>query len=336
MSRKCRLLTPIAAGIALALVAQHSATGSELPPVEEAVFFGDSLTDAGTFGVRFTTASGLIWAQLMAKSYGQSTQPNEHLDSFSGAFKGNHGKPGPGGLNYAEGGARVALPFSNISDDPEGTPISATVQLQHFLTQYGAFKPNQIVLLYIGTNDVGYDYDPQNNLTLARQLRKDVFPDHAIFQAEQARVEVAADATIGIVAKLLNSGAKRVVLFELPDMGELPWFQTRASQMFATQLARAFNRRVSAGLPANAAILVIKMQNFVNELLQHQRTYGIKHGAHEDACRVPEQDFCDLTSLAAPDADQTYIFAAAEHLTTRANELLASYVMRQISQSSLR
>jgi outer membrane lipase/esterase len=106
--------------------------------------------------------------------------------------------------------------------------------------------------------------------------------------------------------------------------------------MFATQLARAFNRRVSAGLPANAAILVIKMQNFVNELLQHQRTYGIKHGAHEDACRVPEQDFCDLTSLAAPDADQTYIFAAAEHLTTRANELLASYVMRQISQSSLR
>jgi phospholipase/lecithinase/hemolysin len=331
-----RLWTLVAAGIALTFGAQHSATGSELPPVKEAVFFGDSLTDAGTFGVRFTTASGFVWAQLMAKSYGQSTQPNEHLDSFGDAFKGNHGKRGPGGLNYAEGGARVALPFSNSSDDPEGTPISAAVQLQHFLTQYGAFKPSQIVLLYIGTNDVGYDYDPQNNPTLARQLREDVFPDHAIFQAQQARVEAAADATIGIVAKILNSGAKRLVLFELPDMGELPWFQTRASQVFATRLARAFNRRLSAGLPTNPAILVIKMQDFVNELLRHSRTNGIKHGAHEDACRVPEQDFCDLTSLAVPDANQTYIFAAAEHLTTHANELLATYVMRQISQSSLR
>ncbi|MET2830980.1 hypothetical protein [Mesorhizobium shangrilense] len=34
----------------------------DLPAIKEAVFFGDSLTDAGTFGFRFTTAPGLTWA----------------------------------------------------------------------------------------------------------------------------------------------------------------------------------------------------------------------------------------------------------------------------------
>ncbi|MGP5147486.1 hypothetical protein [Corynebacterium variabile] len=32
------------------------------------------------------------------------------------------------------------------------------------------------------------------------------------------------------------------------------------------------------------------------------------------------------------DADQTYIFRAAEHMTTHANELLADYVTAQINE----
>ena len=61
-------------------------------------FFGDSLTDSGTFkpvlppgtGL-FTTNPGPVWSQVLAQRYGLA------------AFPANHG-----GTNYAEGGARVS------------------------------------------------------------------------------------------------------------------------------------------------------------------------------------------------------------------------------------
>jgi hypothetical protein len=47
-----------------------------------------------------------------------------------------------GGLNYAEGGARVALAYSQTLRDPEGTPICVEVQLQHFIAQHGRILPS--------------------------------------------------------------------------------------------------------------------------------------------------------------------------------------------------
>jgi outer membrane lipase/esterase len=84
--------------------------GATPAPVKfgQAVFFGDSLTDAGTYGgLRFTTIPGMTWAQHVAERLGQSTEPNEHTVSYSDVYQGKPGLPGPGGLNYAEGGARA-------------------------------------------------------------------------------------------------------------------------------------------------------------------------------------------------------------------------------------
>lgn len=38
--------------------------------ITEGVFFGDNLTDAGTYGYRFTTVSGQTWAQHVAEGLG--------------------------------------------------------------------------------------------------------------------------------------------------------------------------------------------------------------------------------------------------------------------------
>ncbi len=53
----------------------------------------------------------------------------------------------------------------------EGTPISTAVQLQHFVDQHGTFSPDQLVTLYIGTNDVAYNYDLTKDPSLAQALR---------------------------------------------------------------------------------------------------------------------------------------------------------------------
>jgi phospholipase/lecithinase/hemolysin len=284
MKRLCPL---IIVGVILSQVFSVTAEGAGLPPIREAVFFGDSLTDAGTYGFRFTTGPGFTWAQHMAEHYGQSTEPNEHVERYADVYHGKHGIQGPGGLNYAEGGARVALPYSQVSQDPEGTPIVVEVQLRHFIAQHHAFRPDQIVFLYIGTNDVAYDYDLKNAPLLAASLREGRDPSITTIRAERARIERAANQTAQVARRILHAGARRLVIFELPDLGDFPWFLTPASQAFVTGLSHVFNQRLSARLPKDSRILIIHMQDFLKDLTDHAPDYGIEHGVRDDACHDP-------------------------------------------------
>ena len=56
-------------------------------------FFGDSLTDAGVYGARFTVNPGLVWAQDLGNRYGITVTPSTQ-----------------GGIDFAQGGARVTQP----------------------------------------------------------------------------------------------------------------------------------------------------------------------------------------------------------------------------------
>lgn len=96
---------------AIALAALPAMAGES--PYSKAVFFGDSLTDAGYFrpllpaDVRpvtgqFTTNPGWVWSQQVANYYG-----------LNGAANGN----GQSGDNYAVGGARVGVDVAS----PMGT-----------------------------------------------------------------------------------------------------------------------------------------------------------------------------------------------------------------------
>jgi len=325
--------------LVLLLGSAHSSTlrAEPLPPIRQVVSFGDSLSDAGTYWFRFTTNPGLTFAQHLALHYGQLPLPNQHLDRYEEAFRGRHGQAGPGGLNYAEGGARANSAYSAVSPDPEGKPISARRQLKHFLQQHRRFTADQLVTLFIGTNDVAYDYDPNISPAFARGLRENHPPAQAVMDVEMRRVEAAADDTASLARDLLAQGAKRLVVFELFDLGEFPWFQTAAAQSTMTALAKGFNRRLLAGLPRDPAhLLVIDTAAFIDDLIAHAATTGFTHGAHADACGSPDHDYCYPETQASPDADQTYLFAAGEHLTTRAHQLLADYVIKQITASPLK
>jgi len=93
----------------LVCVAALPARGAEqsLPSIRRVVSFGDSLSDAGTYWIRATTNPGLNFSQHLAIHFGQLPLPNEHLDDASQISQGVHAFAGPGGLNYAEGGAKA-------------------------------------------------------------------------------------------------------------------------------------------------------------------------------------------------------------------------------------
>jgi outer membrane lipase/esterase len=272
----------------------------------------------------------MTWAQHVAERLGQSTEPNEHTVSYSDVYQGKPGLSGPGGLNYAEGGARANSAYSTVSQNPEGTPISTAVQLQHFLNQHGSFKPDQLVTLYIGTNDVAYNYDPTKDPALAQALRDNHSPTPEVMAAERARVQKAAEDEAKTAAAILDKGAQHLLVFKLADLKVLPWFESDASRRYVSELTDVYNTHLVDSLPKDSKVQILDTGAFINDLLKNANTYGFTHGANEDACAQPGQDFCAADAWKSPDADRTYIFAAAEHLTTHANELLADYVMNQV------
>jgi phospholipase/lecithinase/hemolysin len=321
------VLCALAGGV---MPSQAMAEPEDGPAITQAVFFGDSLTDAGTYGFRFTTMPGMTWAQHVAQRLGQSTEPNEHVAAYGDVYQGKAGIPGPGGLNYAEGGARANSAYSSVSDSPEGTPISTVVQVERFLQQHGSFNPNQVVTVYVGTNDVAYNFDPTKDPDLAQSLRDNVSPSEQVMAGERARVQVAATDEAQTASKILANGAQRLLVFKLFDISKDPWFRSDAARQYVGELGAVYNQTLLAALPADPRIQIIDTEAFVDGLLQNPGEYGFTHGANEDACAKLDQDYCDAKSMKSPDADRTYVFAAAEHMTTHANELLGDYVLQQI------
>src|SRR6202171_5458099 len=86
--KRTLLASALAAGIALV----H---GSASAQFNQFFFLGDSLTDAGVYGARFTVNPGLVWAQDLGNRYGITVTPSTQ-----------------GGIDFAQGGARVTQPRS--------------------------------------------------------------------------------------------------------------------------------------------------------------------------------------------------------------------------------
>src|SRR6185295_16373571 len=100
------------------------ASGPAAAQFNQFYFFGDSLSDAGSFkpvlppgtGL-FTTNPGPIWTQVLAERYGLTSTPAKQ-----------------GGNNYAEGGARVALlPGVPSSFPPTANATPLVTQIAHYL-----------------------------------------------------------------------------------------------------------------------------------------------------------------------------------------------------------
>ena len=65
------------AGLAAA-TALLAAGAAAAEPIREVVSFGDSLSDAGTYGFRSTTMPSPTWNQMVAAHFGLRQEPNEH------------------------------------------------------------------------------------------------------------------------------------------------------------------------------------------------------------------------------------------------------------------
>lgn len=291
---------PVRSVLALALAA---AATPALAQYSGAVFFGDSLTDSGTFrpGLvqaagpqaavlgRFTTNPGWVWSEFLAEHYGM---PND-------AVAANQG-----GDNYAVGGARVAVNGTS----PFGAIPSMQAQVASYLNANGGHAdPNALFTVWGGANDL-----------------------FAVAQgAPQSTIVTAVTAQVGIVGALQNAGAQYVLVPNIPDLGKTPQFRAQGAAGMAagTQLATAYNNALYGGL-AQAGLRVIPLDTFgfLNEIIASPAAYGFSN-VTGTACGATSSLTCSPANYAAPDAPNSYLFADGVHPTLRAHEILAQYAV---------
>lgn len=298
------------------------------------VVFGDSLSDEGTFGFRFTTLPGHTWAYHVARHLGCNADPAiacNYADAFLGRTAPSHIGAG---LNFAQGGARVRLPYSAVSQQSWGIPWPATRQLDAFLATHRRFSDDQVVAVFAGTNDVTYRYDPAIDPVVAAHLRENTSIPSRTMASERRRVSRAANDLVLLVQRARAAGASLVLVFNLFDLAHAPWFRTAAARDYIAMLTADFNVRLRKGvaLPNDGSVRFVDTAAVLRPILVDPQAHGFVRSSGADACADTGADcvdFCHPHTQVTPSAHRDHLFAAGLHLSTAGHEVLARHVIEQ-------
>lgn len=310
-------LTQLTMALAVAITASSAAQAQQF---SEVVSFGDSLTDAGNValidgnpytavGNSWTTNPDSVYAQYVSEMFGLGAQTNSLSGGTNYAFAG--------ACAIKNGTATLAGPFTCYLPFP-----SATDQITAYLTAKGGVAdPNAIYTVWAGANDV---------MTGAAISAG----------AAQAYAGQAAVTSAGLAGKLLQAGAKTVVVFNLPDFGKLPTHISAgpAAATGATALTTIYNdyyQQALATLPDG--IVAINVFGLFNEVLANPGLYGFTNTTGM-ACTTgpgiggaPTSGACGPAGSGAPwtyaaGTNDTYLFADGIHPTGGMHRMLANVV----------
>lgn len=293
----------VAASVAIAVgnpaFAQYSGT----------VFFGDSLSDSGTYAAigavpagvgKFTTNPGPVWSEVLAGKFGSSATPAV-----------------AGGTNYAVGGARVAsLPgYPATPPTDQATPVAT--QITNYLARNGGQADGSALFsVWAGANDI---------FTIAPTPT-----------AAQAYLAQTAAQQVGQIARLQAAGARYVVVPNLPDIGATPAGQSQGAAGAAglTQLSQGYNQLLFVGLES-AGLHVIPIDTFtlLNEIIANPAAYGFTgpQATSIPACGSTPSLVCSAATLRPGATPLNTVFADGVHPTTGAHQVVADFVAAQLA-----
>jgi len=274
-----------AAGLTLAA----PAVAQEASPYARVVVFGDSISDGGAYADRapagagsFTTNPDPVWVESIAAGLGLGLKP-----------------PAAGGTNFAEGGARVATPRPGAPGDLSRTPV--VNQIDAYLAGGGVFRPDDLVIIQGGGNDV-----------FATQINGLDFT-----AADLAVLDRAARDLAGQVRRIAAAGEATIVTVSVPRF-------------------EAFNQYYRPALAAAGTnVLYVDIARLIREIEITPGAFGVAN-VTDRACRgrAVESFTCLPADYVTPDANRTYLFADGVHFTGVVHRIEADAVLAALRASN--
>lgn len=299
--------------LATFVVSSCFATAAFAGDYSSTVFFGDSLTDAGTYRAivttiypgtgKFTTNPGPVWSEDLAAALGTRATPS--VD---------------GGTNYAAGGARVTrnpgYPYDQFFTAAAPT---ITHQISSYLSSNGGRADSHALFsVWAGANDLFALEAPEANT----QYLADPLP------------QVASELATQIV-RLKAAGARRVLVFNLPDIGTTPGSigDGPSASALSTQHSIEYNHALFTELSARGAeVIPVDTFSLLHLIIADPTRFGFTNATTPacDLTQVQSSLICTSANY-APGSDQTHIFADKDHPTTAAHRVIEEYVLSMLA-----
>jgi outer membrane lipase/esterase len=282
---KSLLAVALAAGLGLA-------QGEAAAQFNNFFFFGDSLTDAGFYGSRFTVNPGQVWAQDLGARFGVTVTPVT-----------------VGGDDFAQGGQQVTQPSPLTPPGAPQRPLST--QIDELLAATPTLNPHALYTVWIGANDI--------LVNVGAAAAGQITPAQV-----KANVVTAAAQTLQQIARLRDAGAKTIMVFNLPDIGKTPLGLSQPTAPLSA-LSSLFNSTLQAGLGSlNVDVIPMNVHDLLNEVIANPAAFGFTN-VTMPACTTASSITCSPATLVAPNAAQTYLFADDVHPTPAGHQIIADY-----------
>lgn len=280
------------------------------------VAFGDAMGDVGQNGARYTVNDGTVnvWTEVLANQYGLTLTPSSS-----------------GGFGYATGNARVVE-----KPDAAGSNATPTVkeQIDAFLAT-NTLSDEDLILVSAGTSDI----IAEARIAIAGGQTEDEMV---------AEVEKAAVALGTQVRRLVDAGAKHVVVAGPYNLGRSPWAVQTGQESLLERASSRFNQKFLVSVvDLGENVLYVDAALFFNQATSAPSIYdlneeapgvfvcnsvdpgpGIGTGAGE-----VNSNLCTPDTLAADREEYSaYLFADRVYLTPRAHQLFGDYVHGRIKE----
>ena len=299
------LMIAACASAALLAACGSSTTESAISP-QRMIAFGDGMSDVGQKGTRYTVNDGSVnnWTLQVASGYGKTLTASS-----------------AGGKSYAAGNARIVA-----KPDAAGSNTTLTVkeQIDSFLAS-NTFTGDDLVMINGGISDVIANMAAVNAGTMTTE--------QMITSSRQAGTDFAAQ-----IRRLVNAGAKYVVVAGTYDLSKTPWATDISRTTVLNSASSAFNEGLLVGIvDLGANVLYVDLAYYVNLYTGSPSAYGFENATKAVCTSVDATDgigigagkvnsaLCTTSTLLANANQDKYAFADSVYLTPSAQRQFGTY-----------
>ncbi len=257
-----RRVVMVAAALSAAFLAGcgSSTIDSALKP-SRFISFGDAFSDLGQGGTRYTVndapfnpATVNIWTQKLASTYGKTL--TVALDAS--------------GVSYATGNARI----TQTPDAAAGAAPTIQAQITTFLGA-SAFGANDVALINGGYSDIIVNVMRVLDPAVSVPFGGTITQGQALANISQAGTDLGTQ-----VRRLVNNGAKYVVVAGVYDLSKSPWATAISQTSLLSQASAAFNQALLISIAdLGANVLYVDTAAYFNLLTTSPTTYSLTNAA---------------------------------------------------------